>query len=151
MKYKDPITGEFKPISVKVSDTLPIGSVVDFDGTTVPSGWEEVDNDSKILWTNPNPNSEFASQQITLKSNNYNELIWFYVHYASSNTIMSSTSIKGYGTIISVPNSQGALARRQITRNSDTKFTIGAVEGSTTDLSNLVPLYVVGKKTELFS
>lgn len=108
-------------------------------------------NDSKILWANPSPNLEFASQQITLNSSDYDELIWFYVHYASSNTILSQISIKGFGTFISVPNSQGVSARRQITRNSDTRFMVGAVEGSTTDISNLVPLYVIGKKTGLFN
>ena len=29
MRYKDPITGEFKDIYVKASDTLPVGSVVE--------------------------------------------------------------------------------------------------------------------------
>lgn len=43
MKYRDPQTGEFKDITVKVSDTLPIGAEVDYDGTTVPSGWEQIE------------------------------------------------------------------------------------------------------------
>lgn len=46
MKYRDPVTGEFKDITVKASDTLPIGTIVDYDGTTVPSGWEQIDNPS---------------------------------------------------------------------------------------------------------
>lgn len=40
MKYK--YNNEWKEMNVKVSDTLPIGSVVDYDGEVVPSGWEEV-------------------------------------------------------------------------------------------------------------
>ena len=44
MKYRDPVTGEFKEISVKASDTLPIGTIVDYDGDTVPDGWETVDD-----------------------------------------------------------------------------------------------------------
>ena len=43
MKYRDPQTGEFKEITVKVSDTLPIGAEVDYEGTTVPNGWAKVD------------------------------------------------------------------------------------------------------------
>lgn len=43
MKYRDPQTGEFKDITVKVSDTLPIGAEVDYDGTTVPNGWAQID------------------------------------------------------------------------------------------------------------
>lgn len=42
MKYK--YNGEWKDLNVKVSDTLPIGSIVDFDGETIPSGWEEVED-----------------------------------------------------------------------------------------------------------
>lgn len=48
MKYRDPQTGEFKDITVKVSDTLPIGTEVDYDGTTVPNGWEQVDTVENI-------------------------------------------------------------------------------------------------------
>lgn len=43
MKYKDPVTGEMKTLSVKAADTLPIGTIVDYDGDEVPDGWEEVD------------------------------------------------------------------------------------------------------------
>lgn len=42
MKYND--NGVIKEIPVKASDTLPIGSVVEFDGDIIPSGWEEVTN-----------------------------------------------------------------------------------------------------------
>ena len=48
MKYRDPETGEFKDITVKVSDTLPIGAEVDYDGTTIPNGWEQVEDVNKI-------------------------------------------------------------------------------------------------------
>lgn len=44
MKYRDPNTGELKDIYVKAADTLPIGTIVDFDGDTVPDGWETVDD-----------------------------------------------------------------------------------------------------------
>lgn len=39
MKYRDPETGQFKDISVKVSDTLPIGTQVAYGGSTPPTGW----------------------------------------------------------------------------------------------------------------
>lgn len=47
-KYKDPITKEFKYIKVKVSDTLPVGTKVDYDGTDVPNGWEKVNESESI-------------------------------------------------------------------------------------------------------
>ena len=43
MKYKDPSTGQLKELSLKAADTLPIGTIVDYDGEEVPEGWEEVE------------------------------------------------------------------------------------------------------------
>ena len=40
MKYND--NGTYKDIYVKAFDTLPVGTEVDYDGSTVPSGWTEV-------------------------------------------------------------------------------------------------------------
>lgn len=34
----------FTDLVVKVGDTLPIGTEVDYDGQTVPAGWQEVDD-----------------------------------------------------------------------------------------------------------
>lgn len=48
VKYKDPTTGEFKDTKVKVSDTLPVGTKVDYDGTDVPNGWEKVNESESI-------------------------------------------------------------------------------------------------------
>lgn len=42
MKYND--NGEWKDIIVKATDTLPIGTEVDYNGTDVPDGWEEVED-----------------------------------------------------------------------------------------------------------
>ena len=40
----DPVVnGQRKQQVVKVGDTLPIGAEIDYDGTSVPDGWEEVD------------------------------------------------------------------------------------------------------------
>lgn len=44
MKYEDTQTGEFKDITIKVSDTSPIGIEAEYNGTTVPNGWEEIDD-----------------------------------------------------------------------------------------------------------
>lgn len=43
MKYND--NGIAKDIRFKASDTLPIGAEVEYNGTTVPDGWVEVDDD----------------------------------------------------------------------------------------------------------
>lgn len=45
MKYKDPSTGQLKELSLKAADTLPIGTIVDYDGKEVPEGWEKYGTD----------------------------------------------------------------------------------------------------------
>lgn len=42
MKYND--NGTVKNIVVKAGDTLPIGTIVDYDGDTIPDGYEEVED-----------------------------------------------------------------------------------------------------------
>jgi microcystin-dependent protein len=39
MKFRDPNTGHFKDLNVKVSDTFPIGATTTYGGTTLPAGW----------------------------------------------------------------------------------------------------------------
>lgn len=48
MKYRDPETGEFKELYTKAADTLPVGTVVDFDGEEIPAGWEKAEEMSLI-------------------------------------------------------------------------------------------------------
>ena len=49
MKYKDPQSGNFVPFGVKIEDTLPVGTEVDYDGNDVPEGWEEILEDDKVI------------------------------------------------------------------------------------------------------
>ena len=44
LKYKDPTTGDWIELSNAVGDTLPIGAIVEYDGTTVPTNWEQVND-----------------------------------------------------------------------------------------------------------
>ena len=48
MKYRNPKTGEFKDLVVKVTDTLPVGSIVDYEGATIPEGWELISQNESI-------------------------------------------------------------------------------------------------------
>ena len=86
MKYND--NGTYKDIYVKAIDTLPVGTEVDFDGSVVPSGWTAVDN---VLWTNPSPNAEFGSQNITLSSSDYDYLEVLYTAQGSNEQYIKST------------------------------------------------------------
>lgn len=43
------VNGEKKQMIVKVGDTLPIGTEIDYEGSVVPDGWEEVDEITELL------------------------------------------------------------------------------------------------------
>ena len=43
MKYND--NGTYKDIYVKAFDTLPVGAIVEYSGSTIPSGWTDIGND----------------------------------------------------------------------------------------------------------
>lgn len=73
MKYEDTQTGEFKDITVKVSDTSPIGIEVEYNGTTVPNGWEQIENDSGTLKLSDSPLTQYRKigNVCTLRVGNY--------------------------------------------------------------------------------
>lgn len=54
MKYND--NGTYEDIYVKTFDTLPVGTEVDYDGNTVPSGWSEV---APIIESGSNANGNY--------------------------------------------------------------------------------------------
>lgn len=51
IKYRDPYTGNFKDVAFKTRDTVPEGAEVDYNGETVPTGWEEVPSYEHIYST----------------------------------------------------------------------------------------------------
>ena len=107
-----------------------------------------------ILWTNSNPTSDFAPQDITLSSNDYDILEWYFNGNVQSSTAIpcdSNRSIKGYGARLNSIVSNN-MTYREIARNSDTSFTVGAgYLGDEIQNRRCVPLYVVGYKTGLFT
>ena len=54
MKYRD-LDGQFKEIHVKVGDTLPVGSVVDYEGEGVPAGWTEIADKGSVIVSSEEP------------------------------------------------------------------------------------------------
>lgn len=61
LKYKDPITGDWKELANSVGDTLPIGAIVEYDGENVPANWEQVsdysteETNTGSTWINGKP------------------------------------------------------------------------------------------------
>lgn len=100
MKYND--NGEWKDIIVKATDTLPIGTEVDYNGTDVPDGWEEVEDAdiAKIkdtaypigaivyTTTNENPSTKFGGQWEKVRTYTGGELIAWGVQESTSNSVV---------------------------------------------------------------
>jgi hypothetical protein len=128
---------------------------------------ENIDNiKGKILWTNSNPSTSFADQDVSLTSDDYDLLEIFFNQGTTNTACWSARAIKGYGTqLIVTTNLNEGFAQTTGTRLrvvnyiSDTTLHIGNCltrdgAGSVTPTVNntgLIPMYIVGYKTGLFS
>ena len=105
----------------------------------------------KILWTNPSPTSNFASQNITLSSSNYDMLLWIFSTGTSNSQYTSFYTIKGKGVYASWVYNSTFLAR-EINYSTDTQYAVGDNKtNGTTNNASTIPQYVIGYKTGLFS
>ena len=157
----EPTIVDYKIIKAKNSVGL-VGDVSDVYSESTQDSYScnYVNNlNGKLLWSNPNPTSEFASQNITLSSDDYDELDWYFISDVNIEkpVIIKETSIKQYG-VQSFFSSNSALKywARRIVYNSDTSYSVDnakSIDSSGTNNMNsiLVPLYVVGKKNNLFN
>lgn len=102
-----------------------------------------------LLWENPNPNSAFSAQTITLLNNDYDYLICFYNFGSGSqadmNTLMSTMSLKSYNIRLSCTGSTNRSGFRFIEFVNETTFNCqngnyNNNEGS----SYLIPLKIYG-------
>lgn len=104
----------------------------------------------KKLWENSNTTSTFSPQTITLLSDNYDYLIWFYYDDTGNNYSMSRQHLKGSGTVFNHAFA-GSVTNisRTIVRVSDTNYNINecmsvTTSGSTTTDNRLIPAVVYG-------
>lgn len=122
--------------------------------------YNEKDIKGKILWANPDPNSSFSPQDITLSSGDYDVLEWYFKTTVTENEVLSTKNIKGYKPKLAqfYCGADGIVARdRNVYVNSDISFSIDAgrycSNGSTgrvEDNTYIIPVYVIGYKTNLF-
>ena len=88
MKYND--NGTYKDIYVKAFDTLPVGTEVDYDGRTVPSGWTEVDGYSAFEVTK----DDTYVQNIINSSYKYGKLVNLNLNIQPKNATMGTGGYK---------------------------------------------------------
>lgn len=51
--------GELKELVIKANDSIPAGTIVDFDGDVVPEGYEKVEDNKIILYENQDGNNGY--------------------------------------------------------------------------------------------
>jgi hypothetical protein len=149
------------PATNKVQDTdmNEIKSVVNNNAQ------ETINITGQILWTNPNPTSNFSAQAITLSSSDYDMYEILFITNLGDSTTRINTSgklIKGYGTrlgyVFAGSTNPGAnVCSRWVDYVSDTELTFATgylAYGTTTRIENngfIVPVYIIGYKTGLFN
>lgn len=97
MKYND--NGEWKDIIVKATDTLPIGTEVDYNGTDVPDGWEEVSSISNIQATSIHDN--IKKLEVTGYYNTYTKIAMINFAFGPK----GGTTIDAYNAIFTIKGS----------------------------------------------
>ncbi|MBQ0113228.1 MAG: hypothetical protein KBT03_08885 [Bacteroidales bacterium] len=120
---------------------------------------KSVDNKSlNILWSNPSPNTNFASQSITLNNNNYDYLIFQYKYRSGANYIVGSLLVtKGNGLILSYASNIADNApvnyNRVVDYVDDTHYSFGNASAQRTNATTvatdnqwLIPLAIYGAK-----
>lgn len=148
---------------VKADDMNEIKTVVNNNATETSKNTTDIANISgTILWTNPNPTSAFASQTVTLSSDDYDMLEIFYYDYIGTNNMYSTKFIKGNnGNLMAMfqYHDHGYIGNRLATYKSDISYTfsngVTIVQSDSFNRAGTgewcIPLYIIGYKTGLFS
>lgn len=137
-------------VIANVVDTLESTSTT--DALSANMGRKLNEKGLKKLWENSNPNVAFSRQDITLSSDDYDYLTWFYYDDTGKNYSMSRQSLKGSGAIFN-HSFAGSITNiaRTIAYVSNTKFTIEECRSATSTGSSitnerLIPIAVYGGK-----
>ena len=122
-----------------------------WDVTGVPGadGTVSIDLMTK-LWENPNPSSDFAAQNITLASDDYDLLLIIYIVSTGNSRKCSELTIKGSGATLSIAeySSNAASCRtRYFTYSSATVYNVSGGYINGTSANNIIiPYQVYGIK-----
>lgn len=148
------------PATNKVQDTdmNEIKSVVNNNASETSSNTTNISNiTGQVLWTNPNPTSDFSAQTITLSSSDYDLLEVFYKKTKDDMFVNNTRFFKGTRSLLFQIDNSFVIFERTISDATDTTLTftegkIYTTQGTvTTQNSRCIPLYIVGYKMGLFN
>lgn len=150
------VNGEKKQMIVKVGDTTPIGGIMDYAGSVVPDGWEQVSTPT-ILWTNSDTTADFTGQ-ITLSDDITNYVYYEIVYkrvksgstYSSTGRAKTTDRIKinmmEAGT--DYERTMSAMGTTTITFGDCNKYTTYGGSGTTAN-SFIIPYIILGYKKQI--
>lgn len=162
------VTGDGKTFIDYGEERLPVGGTPDTEMSDRSTNAVEnkiikqyVDNSiisRKILWANPNPTADFSPQNITLSSDDYDILEFFWRSDVAGNRVYSTRTLKGYSVQSDLYSTVVPTRawRRRADYVSDTSYSVGnciRMEYNQTAYNEngyCVPIYVIGYKTGLF-
>lgn len=139
---------------VTASDMNSIKSAVNDNDSRITTNTTGITGlKGSILWTNNSPSTAISTATINLSSSDYDILEIFYQHSTSNVRCYSQRILKGKETRIdAVYNVSGVYQSvfRDFLRTSDTQYSLGAAT-NISDNNAIIPLYVIGYKTGIFS
>ena len=123
MKARNPSTGQFETVYVKALDSMPVGTIVDYDGqaSDIPTGWETYGT-GQIKKTATNLPNDYNELVIYVKLSTYDEIfsihiIKDYVQTTTRKQIMSG--VEGYVAYANVNETQ--IVETGIIKNGSTQ------------------------------
>ena len=180
LKYKDSITGQFEniagdEIAIGTDEDITEDTKLLIEPDEEPDIVSEVVNSlsgneinkspsvktvidtciGRLLWTNSSPTSDFENQTIEINGTGCDTYDIYYKVHKSYDYVKKETILVGKKGLLTVPTTEGFTAdntSRMITSISTSGITFGhGYNGSTVSEGRLVPLYIVGYYTGLFS
>ena len=101
-------------------------------------------NTKTVLWENPNPTSDFDSQNIVFNNNDFDVYEVYYYIATTNQQVLTAKSLKGHGTRLIIPTDQ--MQYRVLTYVEGNTYSINVVS----DPSYAVPIKIIGYKDSLF-
>lgn len=136
-------------VNTKASEVV---NSMDGDETDLAPSVHAVKNyiDGTLLWKNNNPTQDFGAQTITLSSDDYDELEWFFLYTKENQTAGTSVFVKkGYAPFVTFAsvNASTNIARRLVDYTNDTTYSArNAWSGTNENSGYCIPAYVIGYK-----
>ena len=101
-------------------------------------------NTKTVLWENPNPTSDFDSQNIVFNNNDFDVYEVYYYIATTNQQVLTAKSLKGHGTRLIIPTDQ--MQYRVLTYVEGNTYSINVAS----DPSYAVPIKIIGYKDSLF-